>query len=253
VVLLQQRFDLSETVTLMQNHVSVRKYTAESIPREHLHAIIRAGQGAASSHFVQAYSIIHVTDQAKKDQIAMLSQNPHVAECSDFLLFCGDLKRLEYACKKHGIPMEHDSLENFLVSVIDTALLAQNIITAAESLGYGGCYIGGVRNNPAPISELVGLPDKVFPLFGMSLGVPRVRNEVKPRLPLEAVVHENVYDEHKYPELLDQYDETMKAYYGKRSSNAKDANWTEGMAEFMKSKRRPHMRDFFASKGLRLP
>ncbi|CAM5624427.1 FMN reductase (NADPH) OS=Lysinibacillus sphaericus OX=1421 GN=nfrA1 PE=3 SV=1 [Lysinibacillus sphaericus] len=42
---------------------------------------------------------------------------------------------------------------------------------AAESMGYGICYIGGVRNKPEEISELLNLPDYVFPLFGLTIGV----------------------------------------------------------------------------------
>lgn len=244
---------VSETIQVMQNHVSVRKYTPDPIPKEHLIEIVKAGQAAASSHFVQAYSIIRVTDRAKKDQIAELSRNPQVSDCAEFLLFCGDLKRLEYACKKQGTEIAHDTLENFIVAIADTALIAQNVITAAESLGYGGCFIGGVRNNPGPISELAGLPDKVFPLFGMCLGVPAVRNEVKPRLPVEAILHDNVYDEQKYAALLDQFDDTMNAYYQARSSNKKDGNWTKDMAGFLNTKRRPHMREFIAGKGFQLP
>ncbi|MDY0410083.1 nitroreductase family protein [Paracerasibacillus soli] len=65
-----------------------------------------------------------------------------MSDAAEFLLFCADLKRLEVTGKKHGIVIEHDNLENFLIATIDTALIAQNVITAAESLGYGGCYIG---------------------------------------------------------------------------------------------------------------
>ncbi|WP_423799914.1 oxygen-insensitive NADPH nitroreductase [Neobacillus sp. SAB-20_R2A] len=243
---------LSETINVMQSHVSVRKYLAEPIPKEHLLEILRSGTSAASSHFVQAYSIIRITDRDKKDQIAELAKNKHISDASEFLLFCGDLKRLEAAGRKNGIVIEHDNLENFIVATVDTALIAQNIITAAESLGYGGCYIGGVRNTPGPISELVGLPDKVFPLFGLCLGVPAERNEVKPRLPLDAILHENVYDEEKYESLLDDYDQTMSSYYQMRSTNNKNTNWTESMAHFMKDKRRTHMRVFMESKGFYL-
>lgn len=243
---------LSETINVMQSHVSVRKYSAEPIPKEHLLEILQSGQGAASSHFVQAYSIIHVTDKEKKDQIAELAKNRHISNASDFFLFCADLKRLEVAGRKNGIVIEHDNLENFIVTTIDTALIAQNVITAAESLGYGGCYIGGVRNNPDPISKLVGLPDKVFPLFGLCLGIPSKRNEVKPRLPLDAILHENQYNEEKYESLLDEYDQTMNAYYQLRSANNKQTNWTESMADFMKDKRRMHMREFIESKGFHL-
>nr|WP_277398172.1 oxygen-insensitive NADPH nitroreductase [Neobacillus citreus] len=243
---------ISETIKVMQSHVSVRKYTADLIPNEHLSEILRSGTSAASSHFVQAYSIIRITDKDKRDQIADLAKNPHIKDASEFLLFCGDLKRLEAAGRKHGIVIEHDNLENFIVATIDTALIAQNVITAAESLGYGGCYIGGVRNNPGPISELVGLPDKVFPLFGLCLGIPAERNEVKPRLPLDAILHENVYNQEKYESLLDEFDQTMSSYYQQRSTNNKNTNWTESMAHFMKDKRRAHMREFIESKGFHL-
>lgn len=242
----------SETIKVMQSHVSVRKYLADPIPKEHLLEILQSGQGAATSHFVQAYSMIHVTDKEKKDQIAELAKNKHISDAADFFLFCVDLKRLEVAGRKHGIVIEHDNLENFMVAIIDTSLIAQNVITAAESLGYGGCYIGGVRNNPDPISKLVGLPDKVVPLFGLCLGIPAEKNEVKPRLPLDAILHENQYNVEKYGSLLDEYDQTMSTYYQQRSSNNKQTTWTESMANFMKNKRRVHMREFVESKGFHL-
>ncbi|GAX89016.1 oxygen-insensitive NADPH nitroreductase [Effusibacillus lacus] len=243
----------NETIRVMQNHCSIRKYTKDPIPKNHLIEIIKAAQGAASSNFVQAYSIILITDPDKRQKIATLGNNQkHVNECPVFLLFCADMKRLEYAGKKQDVDIEYDTLENFIVSVVDTAIMAQNALTAAESLGYGGCYIGGVRNNPGPISEIVGLPDKVFPLFGMCLGVPAEKQEVKPRLPIRAILHENEYKEDHYPQVLDEYDEIMNAYYLSRSSNNRDSNWSNKMAVFLSAKRRMHMREFLASKGFHL-
>ena len=91
---------------------------------------------------------------------------------------------------------------------------------SGESLGYGICYIGGIRNK-REVSELLHLPDKVYPVFGMTVGVPDEDHGVKPRLPVTAILHENGYDEKKYDELLNEYDETMSAYYKERSSNQK--------------------------------
>lgn len=244
---------LTETMNTMNSHVSVRQYTSAPIPKQHLLEMIRAGQSASSSNFVQAYSIIRITDLEKREKIAKYSRNQHVKEASEFLLFCGDLKRLEHACMKHGVAMEHDNLENFLVTTIDTALMAQNIIVAAESLGYGGCYIGGVRNNPKQIGEIVGLPDKVFPLFGLCLGTPSIINDVKPRLPVDAILHENTYHEEKYEDILEEYDQTISDYYQSRASNNKNIGWTETMADFMRNKRRTHMREYMKSKGFNLP
>src|SRR5699024_8139866 len=131
-----------------------------------------------------------------------------------------------------------------IVTTVDTALFAQNFVVAAESRGYGICYIGGVRNNPAQISELVHLPNNVFPLFGMTVGVPAVVQQVKPRLPVEAILHENSYDEKKYTEILNQYDEITEAYYKERTTNKKATNWTTTMADFLENPRREHMQEF---------
>src|SRR5699024_9566544 len=78
------------------------------------------------------------------------------------------------------------------VAVVDTALFGQNFALAAESMGYGICYIGGVRNNPKQISELFNLPEHVIPLFGMTVGVPVKLNEVKPRYLLKRLYKKTV-------------------------------------------------------------
>ncbi len=75
------------------------------------------------------------------------------------------------------------------------------------------------------------------------------RNETKPRLPVEAVLHENTYNVEKYDELLDEYDAIMENYYASRSSNQKMANWTKQMADFLIDQRRPYIKEFLASKG----
>lgn len=235
---------------LLKAHASVRKYTDDPVTDEQLHELIEAAQAAASSHFVQAYSIVDVTDLEKRERLAELSKNPvQIKGAARVLVFCADLKRLDYAARKHGKTVEAGTAENFLVAVIDTALLAQNFVVAAESKGYGICYIGGVRNNPDPISELLGLPDHVMPLFGLTFGVPAQTNEVKPRLPVQAILHTNKYDESKYETLLNEYDDVIRAYYASRSSNNKSAGWTEGMADYLSEPRRSYMLDFVKSKG----
>ncbi|MEM1505088.1 oxygen-insensitive NADPH nitroreductase [Domibacillus sp. 8LH] len=234
----------------LKSHVSVRKYTDEPVTEKQLHDLIEAAQGAASSHFVQAYSIVDVTDADKRDRLAELSKNPvQIKGAARALVFCADLKRLDYAAKKHGKTVEAGTAENFMVAVIDTALFAQNFVVAAESKGYGICYIGGVRNNPGLISELLNLPEHVIPLFGLTFGVPAERNEVKPRLPVQAVLHMNEYDETKYETILDEYDDVIRTYYASRSTNNKSAGWTEGMADYLSQPRRAYMLDFVQGKG----
>lgn len=242
-----------EVSELLKNHTSVRKYKQEDISLETLKDLLSSAQHAASSNFVQAYSVIVVTDEAKKREIGILSKNqPQINSAPVLLLFCADMKRLEHACRKKKVEIEQQTTENFIVSIIDTALFAQNFVIAAESSGYGICFIGGVRNNPEEISKLVDLPDKTFPLFGMTIGVPDEQQLVKPRLPVEAIFHENKYDDKKYEDILGEYDQTMSEYYQKRLTNNKNSDWSETMSTFLSEKRREHMKAFLIDRGFLL-
>lgn len=237
-------------IELMKSHASVRDYKDKQLSREELSELIEAAQHAATSHFVQAYSIVWVTDWDKRKKLGELSKNAQQMESAGaVLLMCADYNRLKHAVELQGQSIVFDQAENLLVAVTDVGLLAQNLVLAAESKGYGICYIGGVRNDMEAISDLVGLPDGVFPIYGLTIGVPNEVNEVKPRLPVEAILHENDYDEEKYSTLLPAYDATMQKYYEARSTNQKQATWTQQMAQFLSKARRPDIKEVLAKKG----
>ncbi|MEK3936775.1 oxygen-insensitive NADPH nitroreductase [Sporosarcina sp. FSL W7-1349] len=239
-------------IELLTSHASVRKYKDVQLSKEEVRELIRAGQHAASSHFVQAYSVIHVTDEEKRRKLAELTKNPkQFSTAGAALVFCADYCRLEKAAALAGKEIDYSYAENMLVGATDVALFAQNVVVAAESKGYGICYIGGVRNAPQEISDLLGLPDGVAPMFAVTIGVPDEANEVKPRLPVEAIIHEDTYDAEKYDELLTAYDETMNAYYQNRGSNQKDVKWSNQMADFLSSPRRTYMKEFLAKRGFK--
>ncbi|NYF25882.1 oxygen-insensitive NADPH nitroreductase [Sporosarcina sp. JAI121] len=237
-------------IKLLTAHASVRKYKDVAIPKNEVYELIQVGQHAASSHFVQAYSVIYVTDVDKRKELAELSKNPRqILTAGAVLVFCADYCRLKKAANLVGKNIDFSSAENVLVGSIDVALFAQNVAIAAESKGYGICYIGGVRNAPEEISELLSLPKGVAPMFAMTIGVPDEANEVKPRLPVEAIIHENGYNVDKYNEIIPSYDETMNDYYLSRGSNRKDAAWSDSMADFLETPRRSYMKDFMKKQG----
>lgn len=237
-------------VELMKAHASVRDYKDQPLTKEQVVELVAAAQMAATSHFVQAYSIVWVTDPDKRTKIGELSSNVNQMETAGAVfLLCADYRRLEHASQMHGEPIVYDLAEQLIVAVTDVGLLAQNLVLAAESKGYGICYIGGVRSNLEEISELAQLPKGVFPVYGLTVGIPNEHNEVKPRLPVEAILHENTYDEEKYATLLPAYDETIQAYYQRRSSNQKSTTWTKQMADFLKAPRRAEITAFLKKQG----
>lgn len=244
---------MNKVMELLQSHTSVRKFKDQLVDEELLHEIIQTSQYASTSNHIQAYTIIRVKDQTKKNTLATLCGNqPYVGECPIFLVFCADLNRLEKACSMNKETIESSSTEVFIMATVDVALVAQNIMIAAESAGLGGVYIGGIRNNPQEVCDLLQIPNHVYPVFGMCLGYPEKINGTKPRLPLSLVLKEDTYSTGEDEKHLREYDELISNYYKERTNNKRSNTWTEGIATFLKEKQRPHMKDFLHNKGFEM-
>jgi FMN reductase (NADPH) len=246
---------MNETIRLLNRHRSIRRYTQAGISEEELEAIIQAAQMASSSSGVQAYSVIAVTDPAIQKTLGELCGNqPYVSGCPLFLVWCADLNRLETAVELvRGKEVEVvQNTENFLIATVDTALAAQNAAVAAESLGYGIVYIGGIRNRIAEVAELLGLPELVYPVFGMCLGHPAEDPILRPRLPLRAVLHRNRYDATVHEQAIREYDAAYKQYMDYRTNGRANPTWSEAMAGKLSVPARAHMKNFLQEKGFRL-
>jgi len=132
------------------------------------------------------------------------------------------------------------------------ALMAQPMVVAAESAGLGICYIGGLRNNPREVSDLLQLPGGVYPVFGLCLGYPDQNPERKPRLPLAVVLKDEGYNEVGDVQRIAAYDEQVREYYRQRSGGGLGQSWSEQVAGLLSEKARPHMRGFLAEQGFTL-
>lgn len=244
---------MNPTINKMLAHTSVRSYKPDEISNEIVETLIKCAQAASSSHFVQAYSIIQVTDKQLRNEIAELLDNPiHILEAPLYFVFVADLARHDQITKMHHIEMGSIESEALLIATVDATLAAQNMLIAAESLGIGGVYTGVLRNFPNEISNLLNLPDKSFALFGLCLGYPSKLNEVKPRLPIDEILHTNQYDAHKTPNNLVRYDKIMETYYNNRTLSKKPECWTFQMAHYFEKPLRPFMNSFLKSKGYKL-
>ncbi|AVU49938.1 oxygen-insensitive NADPH nitroreductase [Enterobacter hormaechei] len=138
--------------------------------------------------------------------------------------------------------------EQLLLGVVDTALMAQNAFTAAESLGLGGVYIGGLRNNIESVTELLKLPKHVLPLFGLCLGWPADNPDLKPRIPAAMLVHENHYQPVDQ-DVLHQYDEELANYYLTRDSNNRRDTWSDHIRRTIIKENRPFILDYLHKQG----
>ena len=217
---------MSETITLMKSHTSVRRFKEEAIPQEDLNTILSAGQMASSWKNFQSYSVIVVRSQEKKEALYELVPQEAIRQSAAFLLFVGDLNRAEKGARLHTDTFQPQGVEGLLITSVDAALAGQNTLLAAESLGYGGVIIGLVRYKSVELAELFKLPDYTYPVFGIALGVPNQQHDVKPRLPLEQVVFEEEYQE-QTAEAIETYDRVQTEYAGARTTTT----WSQRLAE----------------------
>jgi nitroreductase len=240
---------MNDVIALLQAHRSIRKFKPQPVPDALIEQIVRCGQAAATSSNIQATTVIRIRDAGKRERLAELAGGQsYVAAAGAFLVFCADLHRPRLACERQGGSLDGGMTEEFIVATVDVALAAQNCAVAAESLGLGICYIGGLRNNPQGVADLLELPEAVYPVFGMCLGYPDQDPEIKPRLPLALVLQEDRYQDAGALAGIERYDAQLRDYYRHRSGGQKNSSWSEEM-KALAGKSRPHMRAFLAGRG----
>lgn len=255
-----------QILEFLNSHASVRQYREEPVPDEQIDKIIKVAQRAPTSSNLQAYSILVIRDPQKKEQLSLLCGNqPHVRDCPVLLAFCPDLSRLRRVCLQSGYRLREEYFEYLLLAVVDAALAGQNALLAAEAQGLGACMIGGMRNRPHEVGELLDLPERVFVLFGMTIGFPAKPALVKPRLSAKVIRHDEWYQTDNLKEGLAEYDLEMQQtgmYRGRRirleeigpdlqeAFSNEDYGWIEHTARRLANpaSARPDMRPFLESR-----
>lgn len=195
---------------VINNHRSIRRYTAEPVPDALLEQALAAGLRASSSGNMQTYSIIVTRDRALREQL----YEPHmeqsmVLDAPVLLTFCADFRRMRHWLRLSDAPDNFDNFMSFMIAAIDATLASQNVALAAEALGLGICYMGSTLANCDQIGRVLQLPPGVFPVVGFSLGWPAEDPAPRDRLPLNGLVHHEVY--------CDYTDDDIEAIYRERN------------------------------------
>ena len=241
---------MNEVTNLIKNHMSIRRFLDKNIECEKIDEIIQCAQMAPTSSHFQAYTIIEVKDRQKREVLFNASGKQNwILNAPLVLLFCGDLHRAEAYFE--GI--DKDVLQNteaYTVATIDASLAAQNTVVAAESLGLGCVVVGGIRNDVEGISKEFKLPDMVFPLYAVCYGYPDDVPGLKPRLPQRAIHKVDCYDEAEDSMLINQFDDTVRDYYVKRTNGKTNESWTQRCGKQLMAKPRYEVGYFFRKIGL---
>ncbi|MDF2182409.1 oxygen-insensitive NADPH nitroreductase [Neptuniibacter sp. CAU 1671] len=241
---------MNDVIDLIKSHRSIRKFLAQPVDQDLLQRCIEAGQSASTSSFIQACTVIQVTQPDLRSSLAEWAGNQaYVEQAPVFLVFCADMHRHQLACDMHDAPMQSGFTEQFITATVDCALFAQNVALAAESEGLGTVFIGGIRNQIDKVADALELPALVYPVFGLCLGYPDQNPEVKPRLPLSVVLKQNSYNFTKDCDDIAEYDKAVRDYYRTRTGGQKEMTWSEQISGMLVKEARPHMLSFLQSRG----
>jgi len=219
----------NEVIASLLEHRSVRAYRPDALPTGTLETLIAAASSAATSSNMQWWSAIAVTDAAVKKELASIAGNQkHIEQCPLFIAWVADMARNQRISDAEKVTFEAMPwVETFMVACIDAALAAQNAVVAAESLGLGTVYIGAMRNDPARVAALLGLPQQAVVVFGLCVGYadPAAKAEVKPRLPQSTVLHHGRYGAAGEAADRTAYDAEMSAFSARNEMAA--TTWTQ--------------------------
>lgn len=170
-------------------HRSIRKFDDRPIEPQTLDLLLRAGVRAATAGNLQHYSLIVVEDEEVKR--ALWDHRQAAAPAPTAIVSVVDEYRLKRWFELNQAPFYFDHIVNLLIGYWDAIIALHNVVVAAEALGLGAFYDGTVLSKD--LAQILGAPEYVCAAGLAWVGYPDETPELRPRLPLEAVVHRDRY------------------------------------------------------------
>ena len=222
---------MNSTIQTQLSHRTIRAFTDEPVDESVISTLLDVARQTASSSFYQQFTLIRVKDASVREQIYQASGQPYVGGTQgELFIFVVDLSRTARIRAENGADMEPVGRATvFLQGVKDATLAAQNVAVAAESLGFGTCFLGSIGGDPALVIEALKLPKYTFPLVGLLVGHSNQQPAMKPRLPLVITTAEDAYpdvESAEYQEAWAEYDQVIQTYYDTREGGRPQASFT---------------------------
>lgn len=251
----------SSVAAHLLSHRSRRRFTREAIPADTLHIILAAAFSAPAKSDLQQAAVIRATVEQKARVVELIPSMSWIGEAAEFLLICGDGRRIQRICDARNVPFGHEDTDAFMNATVDAALVMGWLIAAAEGEGLGCCPVSAVRNPIDDIAELFALPDRVFPVAGLAVGWPADEPPTRMRMPLSVFVHEGTYDDATMIDDVTAYDrrrhaaeppkhdgQRMEAQYGR----VDHYGWSDDKARQVSIHDRPRFGPFIRERGFDL-
>lgn len=232
---------MNTVIDVLMKRRSVRAYEDKEISAEVRDEILKATLRAPTAGNMMLYSIIEVTDQKAKDQLAIsCDHQPFIARAPMVWLFLADYQRwfdyftasgVEELCKEKQLSMRKPEEGDLFLACCDALIAAQNAVIAAESFGIGSCYIGDIMEQYEVHKELFDLPQYTFPICMLVFGYPTPEQMNRPytkRFKEKFIVFENQYHRLSQQELKSMFAERERQM-SKRQSQGSISNYGQAM------------------------
>jgi nitroreductase len=243
---------------------SCRTFQERQVAPELVETLCALALTSPSKSDLQQRDIVIVDDrQIRADLDHLLTTGPlaqsWIASAPALLVFCANNRRQRQLHGWRDQPFANDHLDAFFNAAVDAGIALSAFVIAAEAAGLGCAPISAIRNHAAKVSELLALPDYVFPVAGLGLGWPTREPRISLRLPLTATLHRNRFDETRIRELVDAYDRRRHAAQPiktqrdiERFGAADFYGWSEDKVRQYAGPERADWGAFVRSKGFRL-
>ena len=244
----------------MLTHSSHRRWTEQVIEPDLLKLLFACALAAPSKSDLQQADIIQVTDREKIKAIAsFIPDMPWINDAPVFLVFCGNNRRIRQIGEWRGKPFVNEHLDHFMNAAVDAGLVLAQFIRAAEAVGLGTVPISAVRNHSRETSDLLGLPEAVFPIAGLCVGYPVEGGRIIPRLSLNTTVHTNRFTDADVRAQIDDYDQRRHALfplrkqrYGSLYPDVDFNGWSEDKARHYSMPERADFGEYIRSQNFSL-
>lgn len=248
-----------EVLAAMADRRVIRRYTDSPIDPALLETLCAVALSAPSKSDLQQADIVIVTDQGQRDRLeALLPDNPWVKAAPAFLVFCANNRRHRLLFQWRDRPFVNDHLDPFFNASVDAGIVLATFVAAADRVGLGTCPISAIRNKPVEVSEVLGLPDHVFPVAALGVGWPSFEGVMSPRLGLDVTIHRDRYDESGLKDKVEAYDirrNTTQPYKTQRHTDrfgtSESYGWSEDKARQYSVPERADFGAFVRRKGFK--
>lgn len=154
---------------------------------------------------LQLYSVVVTRSKEMKEKLAPAHFNqPMVTGAPVVLTFCADFRRTTLWAENRNADPGYDNFLSFINAATDALLYCQTFCNLAEEEGLGTCFLGTTVYLPQLIIDTLKLPKLTFPVATITLGWPDEAPAQSDRLPIDAIVHEETYNDYT-PESIDNF------------------------------------------------